>query len=293
VEQVDIGLAPYLPEADLQLLEPLDVVMLLPERQPGGDKYTSGVVGVAAGSAEYTGAAVLTAGAAVRAGAGMVRFAGVEAAADEVRAHWPETIVTTVPPGQGEPVLAVGRVQAWVIGPGMGTGADAAAVVQAVLGTDVPVLVDADALTLCAQHPDWLRNRRAATLLTPHDREFERFGVKLGDDRVTAVRRLAADLGVTVLLKGDATVVSDGARVLVNSTGSTVLATAGTGDVLSGACGALLAQGLDALHAGAVGAYLHGVAGTLSAHGAPTSASRVLELWPDAVRAVRTGRLES
>jgi NAD(P)H-hydrate repair Nnr-like enzyme with NAD(P)H-hydrate dehydratase domain len=87
-------------------------------------------------------------------------------------------------------------------------------------------------------------------------------------------------------------VVSDGARALVNSTGSTVLATAGTGDVLSGACGALLAQGLDPLHAGAVGAYLHGVAGSLSAQGAPTSASRVLDRWPDAVRVVRTGRME-
>jgi hydroxyethylthiazole kinase-like uncharacterized protein yjeF len=292
VEQVDIGLGPYLPPADLELLEPLDVAMLLPVRQPGGDKYTSGVVGVAAGSAQYTGAAVLTTGAAVRAGAGMVRFAGVEHAADAVRAHWPEAVVTTVRPGAGDAVLAVGRVQAWVIGPGLGTGADAAAVVQAVLGTDVPVLVDADALTLCAEHPDWLRDRVAPTLLTPHDREFERFGNVIGADRVGAVRRLAGDLGVTVLLKGDATVVSDGARALVNSTGSTVLATAGTGDVLSGAGGALLAQGLDPLHAGAVGAYLHGLAGSLSAQGAPTSASRLLGRWPDAVRVVRTGRME-
>jgi hydroxyethylthiazole kinase-like uncharacterized protein yjeF len=153
------------------------------------------------------------------------------------------------------------------------------------------VLVDADALTLCAQHPHWLRERAAPTLLTPHDREFERFGRAVGDDRVEAVRGLAADLGVTVLLKGDATVVSDGARVLVNETGSAVLATAGTGDVLSGGCGALLAQGLDPLTAGAVGAHLHGLAGRLAAGGAATSAGQVLASWPDAVRAVRTGTL--
>jgi hydroxyethylthiazole kinase-like uncharacterized protein yjeF len=292
VEVVDIGLGPHLPAADVLLLDAVDVAMRLPVRPPGGDKYTSGVVGVAAGSAEYTGAAVLATGAAVRAGAGMVRFVGVEHAAEQVRARWPESVVTTVKPGDGEAVLAAGRVQAWVVGPGMGTDDAAAAVVQAVLASDVPVLVDADALTLCAEHPEWLQNRDAPTLLTPHDREFARFGVALDQDRIGAVRRLASELAVTVLLKGDATVVSDGAHVFVNDTGSTVLATAGTGDVLAGACGALLAQGLDALHAGAAGAHLHGVAGTLSAAGATTSASRVLELWPAAVRAVRTGRLQ-
>jgi hydroxyethylthiazole kinase-like uncharacterized protein yjeF len=175
----------------------------------------------------------------------------------------------------------------------MGTDDDASAVLEAVLSTDVPVLVDADALTLCAAQPELLRRRAAPTLLTPHDREFERFGTPIGTDRVGAVRRLAIELGVTVLLKGDATIVSDGERVLVNSTGSPLLATAGTGDVLSGGCGALLAQGLDPLQAGAVGAFLHGVAGTLAADGATASAAQVLERWPDAVRAVRTGRLPS
>jgi NAD(P)H-hydrate repair Nnr-like enzyme with NAD(P)H-hydrate dehydratase domain len=85
--------------------------------------------------------------------------------------------------------------------------------------------------------------------------------------------------------------VTDGDRVAVNSTGSSVLATAGTGDVLSGGAGSLLAQGLDALDAGAVAAHLHGLAGALSARGAATSAGRVLEAWPEAVRAVRAGTL--
>jgi hydroxyethylthiazole kinase-like uncharacterized protein yjeF len=291
VHLVDIGLAPYLPVADVQLLEQADVASLLPHRSAGADKYLSGVVGIAAGSTRYVGAAVLTTGAAVRAGAGMVRFAGVEPAADQVRARWPEAVVTTIKSGDGEGVLAAGRVQAWVVGPGLGTGDDAAAVVEAVMGSDVPVLVDADALTVCAGHPEWLRRRTAPTLLTPHDREFARFGAEVGADRVDAVRRLAGQLGATVLLKGDATIVSDGETVLVNDTGSAVLATAGTGDVLSGGCGALLAQGLDPLRAAGVGAYLHGVAGTLSADGGPTSAGRVLDHWPGAVRATRAGTL--
>lgn len=293
VEVVDIGLGPYLGGPVLCVLDAMDVAMLLPVRPDGGDKYTSGVVGIAAGSTQYTGAAVLATGAAVRAGAGMVRFAGVEHAAELVRASWPETVTTTVPAGDGDAVLGAGRVQAWVVGPGLGTDGEAAAVVQAVLGADVPVLVDADALTVCAEHPEWLRARHAPTLLTPHDREFERFGIPIGNDRVDAARRLARDLGVTVLLKGDATIVTDGDRVLVNDTGSSVLATAGTGDVLSGGCGALLAQGLTPVDAGAVGAHLHGLAGALAAGGASTSAGQVLERWPDAVRAVRTGRMDA
>ncbi len=291
VELVDIGLGAWLPEPELELLDAVDVAMALPVRAPSGDKYTSGVVGIAAGSTQFTGAAVLATGAAIRAGAGMVRFSGVEHAAELVRARWPESVVTTVEPGDARGVVAAGRVQAWVVGPGLGTDDDAAAIVQAVLRTDVPVLVDADALTLCAKNPEWLRERSAPTLLTPHDREFERFGTPVGTDRVGAVKQLARDLGVTVLLKGDATIVSDGTRVLVNDTGSTVLATAGTGDVLSGGCGALLAQGLDPVDAGAVAAHLHGLAGSLAADGAATSAAGVLERWPEAVREVRAGRL--
>ena len=94
------------------------------------------------------------------------------------------------------------------VGPGLGTDATAAEAVEAVLAADVPVLVDADALTVCAQHPEWLRRRTAPTLLTPHDREFARFGTEVGPDRFGAARGLAADLGCVVLLKGDATVVA-------------------------------------------------------------------------------------
>jgi ADP-dependent NAD(P)H-hydrate dehydratase / NAD(P)H-hydrate epimerase len=285
VELVDIGLAPHLPPGDLEVLEPADVVRLLPVGDPVSDKYTRGVVGISAGSEQYTGAAVLAVTAAVRAGAGMVRFAGVDNAAQLVRAAQPEAVVTTVERGDGAAVVGAGRVQAWVLGPGLGTDAAGAAVVEAVLAQDVPVLVDADALTVCAAHPEWVQRRAAPTLLTPHDREYARFGRDVGPDRVAAARRLAADLGATVLLKGDATVVASAAgRVRVNPTGSSVLATAGTGDVLSGGAGTLLAAGLDALDAGSVAAWLHGRAGGLSAAGATTSALAVAQAWPDAVR---------
>jgi hydroxyethylthiazole kinase-like uncharacterized protein yjeF len=286
---VDIGLGPYLPHPTAEVLEDADVASLLPAGEAASDKYTRGVVGVAAGSPSYPGAAVLAVGAAVRAGAGMVRFAGVRHAAEQVRTRWPEVVVHE---GQGDDVLAAGRVQAWVVGPGLGTDERAAATVEAVLAADVPVLVDADALSVCAQHPAWLRRRSAETLLTPHDREYARFGTDVGADRIAAARALAADLGVTVLLKGDATVVAaPGGSTRVNPTGSPVLATAGTGDVLSGGCGALLAQGLPALDAGSLGAYLHGRAGALAAAGATASALPVLQAWPDAVRSLGAARL--
>jgi hydroxyethylthiazole kinase-like uncharacterized protein yjeF len=296
LELVDLGLD--LPAPPVEVLEPDDVRRLLPRARPGDDKYTRGVVGVAAGSQQYTGAAVLAVGAAVRAGAGMVRFAGAPHAAEQVRCRWPEVVVTEL---EGAEVVDAGRVQAWVVGPGLGTDDRAAATVEAVLAQDVPVLVDADALTLAAQHPQWLRERTAPTLLTPHDREFGRFwspaggrleGTAVTADRIGSARRLAGELGVHVLLKGDATVVvgPDG-PARVNPTGTPALATAGSGDVLAGGVGALLAQGLAPLDAGSVGAYLHGRAGALAAAGAATSASQVLGSWPDAVReAARLGR---
>ena len=273
---VDIGLD--LPPAPVEVLEDADVAALLPRPQRGDDKYTRGVVGIAAGSQTYTGAAVLSVGAAVRAGAGMVRFAGAPHAAEQVRSHWPEAVVSEL---EGTDVVTAGRVQAWVVGPGLGTDARAVATVEAVLAQDVPVLLDADALTIAAQHPDWLSRRAQPTLLTPHDREAGRFGRDVTSDRIGSARVLATELGVTVLLKGDATVVvgpSGPARV--NATGTAALATAGTGDVLAGAAGALLARGLDPLDAGSVAAHLHGIAGGRAAGDGTTSASAVLAHWP-------------
>ncbi len=273
---VEIGLS--LPPAPVEVLTDADVDDLLPRPQPGDDKYTRGVVGVAAGSQTYTGAAVLAVGAAVRAGAGMVRFAGAPHAAEQVRARWPEVVVSE---HDGAQVVDAGRVQAWVVGPGLGTDERAEATVQAVLAQDVPVLVDADGLTVLARHPEWLRDRSAPTLLTPHDREFERFGSPVTADRVGSARRLAEQLGAHVLLKGDATVVvgPDG-PARVNATGTPALATAGTGDVLSGGTGALLARGLGPLDAGSAAAHLHGRAAERAAGRGTTSASQVLEHWP-------------
>jgi hydroxyethylthiazole kinase-like uncharacterized protein yjeF len=278
VEVVDIGLGPYLRDPALDVPDAADIASRWPRPRPDDDKYTRGVVGIAAGSAQYPGAAVLAVGAALAGPAGMVRYAGH--AADRVRAEYPEAVVT-------DSVARAGRVQAWAVGSGLGTDVAAAATLRRVLATDVPVLVDADALTLLAEHPGWVRDRAAPTVLTPHDREFQRLFGPVGEDRLGAAREAAARLRCTVLLKGDRTVVADArGAVYANPTGSAVLATAGSGDVLSGLGASILAAGVPAAEAAIAAAFVHGLAGRLAAAEGPVSAGRIRDGLRPAVRTV-------
>lgn len=278
--------------AGVEALQHADVARLLPVPAAESDKYRRGVVGVAAGSARYPGAAVLAVAGALRGGAGAVRYVGP--AGEAVIARHPETLVSDRGPKHA------GRVQAWVVGPGAG---DDAATVGEVLAADVPVLIDADGLRLAEAGA--VRGRRAPTLMTPHAGEAAALlGVERGEveaGRLAAVRELAGRYGATVLLKGSTTLVAsaggggagDGAGgragvVRVNPTGTPWLATAGSGDVLSGLGGSLLAAGLSAMDAGSVAAYLHGLAGRFAAEGAPVTAEdvagRIAEAWRSVVR---------
>ncbi|MGW9044185.1 NAD(P)H-hydrate dehydratase [Streptomyces lydicus] len=276
---VDIGLT--LPEeADIEALQHADVAELLPYPAPESDKYRRGVVGVVAGSARYPGAAVLAVAGALRGGAGAVRYVGP--AADAVLARFPETLVHAGPPDKA------GRVQSWVIGPGLGEESDA---LEDVLASDVPVLVDADGLRFLT--PERVRARGAATLLTPHAGEaaalLGRGREEVEAARLESVRELARRYAATVLLKGSTTLVAaERGPVRVNPTGTGWLATAGSGDVLSGLTGSLLAAGLAARDAGAVGAYLHGLAARRAAgpDGAPIIATEVAGQLPAAWRDV-------
>jgi hydroxyethylthiazole kinase-like uncharacterized protein yjeF len=319
VELVDIGLGPYLPAPAATGLQAVDVAALLGQPPPDSDKYRRGVLGILAGSDRFTGAAALAVGGALRAGAGMVRLVSAQPAVGVVRQQWPEALVTVTGEGSqaGQEVAAAGRVQAWVAGPGMGTDEAARHRLAAVLGTDLPVLVDADGLTLAGQEPGLL-DRAAPTLLTPHAGELGRL---LGADpadvaarRLEHARAAAARFKVTVLLKGSTTVIApaDSGAVLVNPTGSSWLASAGTGDVLSGLAGALIAQGLGVSEAAAAAAFLHGLAARQAAAGAgagqatagrpgepaaqsaggesPIAAGDVIRALPAAIRSVRATR---
>ncbi|MFD4262393.1 NAD(P)H-hydrate dehydratase [Streptomyces sp. NPDC058534] len=283
VRLVDIGLPLPGEAAELEALQHADVARLLPVPGAESDKYRRGVVGVAAGSARYPGAAVLAVAGALRGGAGAVRYVGP--AGDAVIARFPETLVSERGPERA------GRVQAWVVGPGAG---DDAGTVAEVLAAEVPVLIDADGLRLA--DADAVRARTAATLMTPHAGEAAALlGVgreEVEGARLASARELAARYGATVLLKGSTTVVAgaDGGPVRVNPTGTSWLATAGSGDVLSGLAGSLLAAGLSALDAGSAAAYLHGLAGRFAAEGAPVGAHDVAGAVPEAWRDVVRGR---
>ncbi|WP_345597626.1 NAD(P)H-hydrate dehydratase [Streptomyces marokkonensis] len=279
VRLVDIGLSLPNDAAGLEALQYADVARLLPVPGAESDKYRRGVVGIAAGSARYPGAAVLAVAGALRGGAGAVRYVGP--AGDAVIARYPETLVSDQGPKRA------GRVQAWVVGPGAG---DDAGTVAEVLAAEVPVLIDADGLRLADAGA--VRGRTAPTLMTPHAGEAAALlGVsreEVEGARLASARELAGRYGATVLLKGSTTVVagSEGGPVRVNSTGTSWLATAGSGDVLSGLAGSLLAAGLTALDAGSVAAYVHGLAGRFAAGGAPTGAHDVAEAIPGAWRDV-------
>lgn len=293
VELVDIGLGPHLPKTpDARAPQHDDIAGLLPAPGAESDKYRRGVIGLLAGSDQYTGAAVLAAGGAVRGGAGMVRLVTPRSAAIAVRREWPEVVVTETD-GAIRSEEEVGRVQAWVAGPGMGTGPDAAARLEGVLKTGLPVLVDADGLTLLARGENLLP-RDAPTLLTPHAGELGRLlkadPADVAARRVEHARRAARRYGATVLLKGSTTVIAPpghGEPVLVNTTGTSWLATAGTGDVLSGLAGALLAQGLPTESAAITAAYLHGLAARIASAGtSPIGASDLVRTLPAAFRAL-------
>ena len=275
VHLVDIGLD--LPDADVAALQADDVAALLPVPEPAAHKYTRGVVGVRAGSAQYPGAAVLCVAGAGSGFAGMVRYVGD--AADEVRAAHPEIVV------------GAGQVQAWVVG--SGGGDDAAEAVRAAAADDVPMVLDADALT--DSSADLLRgldrNPQTNRLLTPHAGELASMtGVERSDveSRPLAHARAAAErYDAVVLLKGRHTLVAaPGGDVRVTTTGVPWLATAGAGDVLTGLVGALLAAGLEPYDAASVGSWLHGAAATVASRGGPIVAHGVADAIPDAVRLV-------
>ena len=272
---------------------------LLPDRPARGHKGDFGKLLVIAGSLDYAGAALLVCRAAGRAGAGLVTLAVPESLQPLFAAKVVEATTMALPEDDVEeidPEPALARIldhdhDAIVVGPGLRPGLAAAELVRELIaaradGADEelpPIVLDAEALRSLASMDGWWDGPRRSAVLTPHAGEFERLaGSPPGEDRVGATRKLADRLGVTVLLKGNITVIAEpGGLVYLNSAGQSWAATAGSGDVLSGIVGALLAAGLPSAQAAAAAAYVHARAANLSAadpgpRPAPTSASRIL-----------------
>ena len=259
------------------------------------DKYSGGVVALAAGSDTYPGAGILCATAAVRATPSMVRFIG------------DNSITSLLPELVCHPdVASAGQAQAWVVGPGRGTDATAAAELRKVLAQGLPTVIDADALTLLARNTS-LRLTVAEhplTILTPHEGEFSRlYQATFGSapDAATgwsrALHELAEELHSIILLKGRLTrITAPGQPLYSFNSGHSFAATPGSGDVLSGILGAVLAQLFasapaasparvitEVLHAGAIHAHAAAIAAETPEGFAPCSASQIAAAIPQAI----------
>jgi ADP-dependent NAD(P)H-hydrate dehydratase / NAD(P)H-hydrate epimerase len=243
VHLVDIGLAETLPAAQVQLVEPADAARFFPVPGFRDNKYTRGVVHIAAGSEKYPGAGQLCTAGARHSAVGMVRSAV---------GGFPDVVCTD------------GRTDAYVVGPGLADEQRLTRAVQGALASGRPAVFDAEALSEVVAGP---------VVVTPHEGEFARMGFDVGIDRVAAVRQAAADLQVVVLLKGAVTVVAEpGGQVFVNILSSPNLAAAGSGDVLSGLMGGMLARHFvgrdpdlpEMARLAACAALVHGQAGALA-----------------------------
>ncbi len=307
VEVASIGFPQDLVTSDLWLVEPGDVASIWPVRDAETHKRSSGVVLVVGGSRTMTGAVRLMAGAASRTGAGLVQVAAPEGVMAVIQGGTAEATFVALPETADGAVAAdavealrdrLAGVDALGLGPGLGRAAETLEFVRAVVReSPVPTVVDADGLAAFAGRPEELMNSNApALVLTPHAGEFVRLaGIEpddLAHDRIGHVRKLAAETGATILLKGNPTLVAlPGGEVRINSTGGPALATGGTGDVLTGAIAALLARGLPPGDAATAGAYAHGLAGDMAGArlGEGATSLDVQALLPAAVRAVREG----
>lgn len=251
-----------------------DIARLLPKRDENAHKGNFGRVLLLCGSRGYTGAAYFAAMGALRTGAGLVYLGVPESiyAIEAVKLN--EPVVFPLPEQGGrlseaavpEILEKIPRMDAVLIGPGLGLGQGSFAVLKAVLThAACPVVVDADGITLLVPHMDILRGREAPTILTPHDGEFTRLFGPVGEDRMASARAAALESRGIMLLKGHRTCVTDGIREYQNTTGNPGMAVGGSGDVLAGVLVSLLGQGLEPLEAAACAAWLHGKAGDLCA----------------------------
>ena len=254
----------------------LPIDLQLPDRPPVSHKGTFGTVVVLAGSPEFPGAAVLCALGALRGGAGKVKAL---ARGSEMDGAPPELIripVTTDGPSLNAGVLgqagaSLDSAQAIVCGPGLGESA----ATQELIGelfrlaetANWRLVLDADALNVCAAQEAIRRRIPPGSVLTPHPLEAARLAAvgvaEIQEDRGRSARALAQRLDVVLVLKGAGTVVAapDG-RSWIDSHATSALATGGTGDVLAGLIGAMLAQGLEPYQAARAAVFLHGEAGT-------------------------------
>lgn len=251
-----------------------------PPRPQHGHKGTFGSVLIVAGSRGMSGAASLAGRAALHGGAGLVTVAVPHCIQETVAATHPSYMTIGLPHDANGRVCrpAIESIQPHMarqttvaIGPGLGQSEPVSDLVQQLYrDAQQPLVLDADGLNAFGDDARKLGDRvgDAPRVLTPHPGEFARLTKcstqELEKDRQRRAAEFAQEHGVVLLLKGHQTIITDGQRLAVNSTGDTGLATGGSGDVLTGLIAALLAQKMEPLAAAQLGAHLHGLAGEMA-----------------------------
>lgn len=265
-------------------------------RDPDAQKYDFEHLLVIGGSKLYSGSPALNALAAYRAGVDLVTVVAPRRAADIVASFSPNLITYPLEGDYFEPKhleeiqKLLTNKSAVVIGGGMGREEKTLEAICEFLETvSVPVVIDADAIYAVAKAFARPGLANADFVITPHLYEFYVLtGVKLSknlDERITAVKKAAAELKTTILLKGRIDIISDGKRVALNKTGSPFLTVGGTGDTLAGILGSLLAQGNDIRTSSCAAAYINGLAGELAADefGPAVLATDLIDYIPEVV----------
>jgi hydroxyethylthiazole kinase-like uncharacterized protein yjeF len=280
------GLGVALPAALVWRTDPRDFASVCRPRRHDTHKGTFGTLGVLGGNVGMVGAALLAARAALRLGAGRVYVECVGAPELRLDPQQPELMFRALG--------SLAALDAIVVGCGLGADAAAHQALAWAIASPAALVLDADALNLLAADATLaaaVRERRPATVLTPHPLEAARLlaisAAEVQQDRLRAARELAVRSGAIAVLKGAGTAIAhaDG-RAWLNPTGGPALATPGSGDALAGMIGALLAQRFDAVEATLAAVWLHGAAadaydgdiGLAAGDIAPLAARRLVEL---------------
>ncbi len=256
---------------------------LVPRRYPNSNKATYGNVLNIAGSYNYRGAAYLSSIAALKSGAGYATLAAIPEVLESAAAHSPDIVGIELQSQDGsieqnehQKILQLlPKYKALSLGCGMfsyfcdnrGVKLFFGNLLKAIAGLEIPVIIDADGLSMLAESPRLPLPPR--TILTPHPLELSRLlktdVVSIQENRVRFAREAALLFSCVVVLKGNHSVITDGQRVFINSTGNSALSKAGSGDVLTGIIAGLCAQGLSCLDAAVLAVYIHGKAGDMAA----------------------------
>ena len=247
----------------------------LPTREPVSHKYSYGRALIIGGATGFSGAPVLAANACERSGAGLTHLMVPESIYTVAATKCDGAVVTplkatasgTVSAETEDEILTVlEHASACAIGPGLGHDRDTRRIVRSVIRSAAcPLVLDADALTICGRNMTFLRDCGVPVILTPHEGEFGRLGGDLSEGRLKGALKFTAEYpNVILVLKGYGTLVCAGHEVSVNATGGPAMAKGGSGDVLCGMICSLMAQGFDPAESARCGVYLHGLAGDLA-----------------------------